>query len=135
MQVRMAAMFYFLTAEKLVPQDVGTGVSVYDAHECTSSSPCAPTPPVVPAECTSAAACRAAPMSQPSIFGAPSSATFSGAGNVTAEPPVRPAGRSAVKKTVRCGKGRQLRHGRCVKIKHRRVKSKRKASHDRGAKR
>jgi DNA-binding beta-propeller fold protein YncE len=126
---------FFLTAEKLVPQDVGTGVSVYDAHECTSSSPCAPTPPVVPAECTSAAACRAAPMSQPAIFGAPSSATFSGVGNVTVEPLVSPAGRTIAKKTIRCRKGRHLSHGKCVKVKRKRVKQDRKASHDRGAKR
>ena len=71
---------FFLTAAKLVSQDHDTSLDVYDARECTVQAPCVSSP-VSPPECTTADACRAAPTPQPSIFGAPSSATFSGSGN------------------------------------------------------
>jgi hypothetical protein len=58
---------------------------VYDAHECTSEVPCY-VPPVVSPACSTEASCRPAPTPQPSIYGAPSSATFSGAGNITPVP-------------------------------------------------
>ncbi len=77
---------FFLTTGQLVPADHGTGRKVYDAHECTNSSPCPPSSAVGGVECVSAASCRLAPMAQPSIYGAPSSATFSGAGNVVTPP-------------------------------------------------
>jgi WD40-like Beta Propeller Repeat len=74
---------FFLAGERLAPQDVDTGYDVYDAHVCgTGGFPCA-TAAVDTPPCTSAEACRAAPTPQPSIFGAPSSETFSGAGNTT----------------------------------------------------
>ncbi len=76
---------FFTTLERLVSKDVDTAVDVYDAHECTAGSPCAS--PELPAreECGSASTCRGGPATQPQIFGAPSSATFSGAGNVSPE--------------------------------------------------
>ena len=37
-----------------------------------------------PPECGSASSCRVAPAAQPSIYGAPSSATFTGTGNLVA---------------------------------------------------
>jgi hypothetical protein len=73
---------FFLTAAKLAPQDFDTSLDVYDAHECSSSSPCLPVPAAQPPSCTTAS-CRAAPTPQPGIFGAPASATFSGVGNLT----------------------------------------------------
>jgi hypothetical protein len=76
---------FFLTFSKLQPQDYDSSLDVYDAHECTSVAPCFPTPSPQPPACTTADACRVAPTPQPTIFGAPSSATFSGAGNVTPE--------------------------------------------------
>ncbi|HEY3864897.1 MAG TPA: hypothetical protein VGL54_02280 [Solirubrobacteraceae bacterium] len=76
---------FFLTAAKLVPQDYDTSLDIYDARECTVQSPCV-TSPVAPPECTTADACRAASTPQPTIFGAPSSATFSGAGNPAPAP-------------------------------------------------
>jgi DNA-binding beta-propeller fold protein YncE len=86
---------FFLTSSKLVPEDFDTALDIYDAHECTSSSPCiksaeGPGPP-----CASEASCKAPPSPQPEIFGAPASATFSGAGNITPPPPV--AKSSAIK--------------------------------------
>ena len=71
---------FFLTAAKLASQDYDTSMDVYDAHECTAQVPCVSSP-AAPSQCTTADACRAASSSQPPIFGAPSSATFSGAGN------------------------------------------------------
>jgi hypothetical protein len=79
---------FFTTRERLVPQDVDGLLDVYDAHECTAGSPCAP--PTEPSEeCRSAAACRSASQPQPSIFGAPPSALFTGLGNLVAEPPAK----------------------------------------------
>jgi hypothetical protein len=80
---------FFLTCEKLVAQDDDTSLDVYDAHVCREQSPCV-SALVPPPSCTTADACRAAPLAQPPIFGAPSSATFSGAGNIT-EPRPEPA--------------------------------------------
>ena len=72
---------FFLTAAKLVSQDYDADLDVYDAHECTTQSPCE-SAPVSPSECTTADACRVPSAPQPSIFGAPPSQTFSGAGNL-----------------------------------------------------
>ena len=74
---------FFLTASRLVPEDVDTAYDVYDAHVCLSAVPCR-TAPVQPPPCTSGDSCKAAPLLQPAIFGAPASATFSGAGNMAA---------------------------------------------------
>jgi hypothetical protein len=97
---------FFLTSGKLVADDTDNAYDVYDAHVCGSGWECPP-PVAVEPPCTSTASCRAAPMPQPSVFGASGSATFSGAGN---QP-------SVVKHrmVVRCGKGRLRRRGRCVK--------------------
>jgi hypothetical protein len=73
---------FFLTAERLVPQDVDAAKDVYDAHVCSGQAPCYNAPVAAPA-CTTADACRAAPTPQPTAFGLPASGTFSGAGNVT----------------------------------------------------
>ncbi len=111
---------FFLTSEKLVPQDIGNGTKVYDAHMCTVQSPCFSEPPPPP-PCTTADSCRAALIPQPSIFGAPSSSTFSGVGNIA--PPLPPARKP---KTVKCPKGKHLSHNKCVK--HKKAKKKTKAT-------
>jgi cell division septation protein DedD len=82
---------FFLTLGKLAPEDADTALDVYDAHVCREAAPCTQTLPVPP-PCVTADACRAAPTPQPAIYGAPASATFSGAGNVT--PVQAPAKRS-----------------------------------------
>ncbi len=74
---------FFLTQAKLLPQDFDTSLDIYDAHECTAAAPCIPVPPGVPSPCDTGDACKPSPSPQPAIFGAPSSATFSGAGNIT----------------------------------------------------
>jgi DNA-binding beta-propeller fold protein YncE len=78
---------FFITAASLVRRDVDTAYDVYDAHMCSTAVPCM-SAPVSPPPCTSGDACKAAPSPQPALFGAPSSATFSGAGNVTPSVPV-----------------------------------------------
>jgi len=80
---------FFLTASRLVPQDVDNALDVYDAHVCTASSPCV-TPagvPASPSPCVSGDACRGPGSPQPDVFGAPSSIAVSGGGNLA--PPAR----------------------------------------------
>jgi WD40-like Beta Propeller Repeat len=113
---------FFLSGEKLVAQAPATSVSVYDAHACTAASPCVSTPVAAPA-CTTADACRSAPSPQPSIFGSPSSATFSGVGNVLA-PAAKPKAKPK-SKPKKCRKGFVKKKGKCVKAK----KSAKKAGH------
>jgi hypothetical protein len=78
---------FFLTSARLVAQDFDNALDIYDAHECTTQVPCFAQAPVSPPPCTTGDSCKAAPAPQPSIFGAPPSATFSGAGNVAAAVP------------------------------------------------
>jgi hypothetical protein len=78
---------FFLTTARLVPQDYDNAYDVYDAHECTSATPCFPTPAAVPPPCDTGDVCKPAPTPQPTIYGSPSSETFSGVGNVTPEAP------------------------------------------------
>jgi hypothetical protein len=75
---------FFLTAAKLRPEDVDTALDLYDARICTSASPCLSSPAAIPPPCDTADSCRPAPTPQPSIFGPPSSATFTGPANVVA---------------------------------------------------
>jgi hypothetical protein len=78
---------FFLTGERLVGGDVDTALDLYDAHVCSVAVPCFDEPASLPA-CSTADSCRPAVSGQPSIFGTPASATFSGEGNI---PPPRPA--------------------------------------------
>jgi len=86
---------FFLTSAKLSTLDTDTSFDIYDAHVCTGAkspegeSPCV-SPPVSPAPCTNESSCKPSPTPQPSIFGAPSSALFSGPGNLQPEPPKPP---------------------------------------------
>jgi hypothetical protein len=106
---------FFLTAARLAPQDRDSALDVYDAHECTSVSPCVRSPVGQPPACDTEASCRAAPLLQPAIFGSPSSATFSGSGNVTA-PSSSPVLVKSAKKAVKCARGLVKKRGRCVGV-------------------
>jgi hypothetical protein len=112
---------FFLTASHLVTADVEGGLSVYDAHECTSGSPCLPAEGAAPPPCVTADACRQASTPPPAIYGAPASATFSGSGNVTPGLPPAPA-----KPTVAQLKAKALARG--LKICHRLKRGARRAS-------
>jgi len=82
-----AGDIFFMTSSQLASQDHDTSYDVYDAHECTGAQPCAASPPLPPPPCATGDACKPSPTPQPAIFGAPSSETFSGAGNIVATPP------------------------------------------------
>jgi DNA-binding beta-propeller fold protein YncE len=110
---------FFLTSAKLSKLDVDASRDVYDAHVCTSASPCITFPDTQSPPCTNEASCKPSPTPQPSIFGAPASATFSGAGNLQSpSPPV--VEKVAKKKIVKCARGKKLKHGKCVHTKTRR---------------
>jgi len=114
---------FFTTRERLVGRDVDTAVDIYDAHVCSGPGDC-PSEAEVPPACTTADACRAAPAPQPSIFGAPSSATFSGQGN--ASPPPPPPTKTAAQ--IRAEKLRKaLKACKKIRARSRRVACKRKA--------
>jgi hypothetical protein len=66
---------FFLTGGRLTSRDYDTSLDVYDAHACSSQSPCTKLPAITP-ECATADSCKAAPAPQPDVFGAPPSATF-----------------------------------------------------------
>lgn len=107
---------YFVTGEKLAPEDVDASADVYDAHVCSASAPCH-VPPVSPPPCTSGDSCKGPPSPQPVLFGAGASETFNGAGNITRHrTKARP---HAGHKTKRCVKGMRRHRGRCVRRKHR----------------
>lgn len=78
---------FFLTSAKLAQSDFDTSRDVYDAHQCTATSPCTPGPQAQLPACTNAEACRAAPALQPAIFGSPASATFTGMGDLAPSAP------------------------------------------------
>jgi len=83
---------FFLTSARLSSQDVDTSLDVYDAHSCTGAAPCFPVLAAQSPPCSTGDSCRPSPTPQPSIFGAPSSATLSGPGNLTptSESPSKP---------------------------------------------
>jgi hypothetical protein len=107
---------FFLTASRLTSQDYDRSIDVYDAHECSVSVPCV-AQPVGPPACSSGDSCKAAPALQPPVFGAPSSATFSGAGNVSGSPSARVvAGKSL---------SRAQKLARAIRVCHRKPRRKR----------
>ena len=110
---------FFLTTAKLTSQDFDTSLDIYDAHECAASSPCLSTPAAEPPPCDTEASCMAAPSPQPGIFGLPSSATFSGAGNVSSSRPAKPKTAAEVRaerlvKTLRACRTKHNGHKRAV---------------------
>jgi hypothetical protein len=104
---------FFVTSTQLASQDLDTAFDVYDAHVCSTAEPC-PAASASSLPCATADACRTAPPPQPAIFGAPSSATFSGVGNV-ATAPTPGVNTKPKSKLVRCSKGFVKKKGKCVK--------------------
>jgi hypothetical protein len=72
---------FFGTADALVTQDTGTNEVVYDAR-VDGGFPAS----AAPAVCNSGDTCKPAEASQPDLFGAPVSGTFSGPGNLAPVP-------------------------------------------------
>jgi hypothetical protein len=108
------ANVFFSTADRLVPQDTDTQGDLYDARVCTVSEPCIAPPPPSRAACQGEG-CRGVPGAPPA-FGAPSSAVFSGVGNLA---PAQAAPIVKAKKKAKAKKSRK---------KHRRTRKGRKAS-------
>jgi hypothetical protein len=74
---------FFLSAAQLSAADTDGALDLYDAHVCSTAPGCAAPVVGAPPPCVTSDACRAASTPQPGIFGSPSSASFSGVGNVT----------------------------------------------------
>jgi hypothetical protein len=111
---------FFMARDRLVAQDLDNGFDVYDAHVCTAAEPCPASLVSVPA-CTSSDACKAPPSPQPAVFGAPASATFSGAGNVVLST-------SSVKAKPKAKKGKPRKHAKAkTKKKQKKRKKAKKA--------
>jgi hypothetical protein len=105
---------FFLTAASLVARDVDSAFDVYDAHACSAASPCV-SAPVPPPPCTSGDACKPAPSLQPAIFGAPSSATFSGLGDVARSEVAGSGSKPGAKKKKPAHAKRKSKHRRKTK--------------------
>ncbi len=101
---------FFATEDQLVPADTDFHIDVYDAR-VGGGFPVAVEPP----PCNNGDSCKGPVSPQPSVFGAPASATFSGAGNVTPAP--APVVVKPTPKPVKCKKGYAKKKGKCVKRK------------------
>jgi hypothetical protein len=85
---------FIATVQQLVPQDTQEGMlAIYDARKGGGFPAPASPPP-----CATADACRAPVSPQPSIYGAPSSQTFSGVGNLTPASEAKPKRKAKAKK-------------------------------------
>jgi hypothetical protein len=105
---------FFVTASRLTTEDYDTSSDIYDAHVCSTSSPCMSSP-VSPPPCASGDSCKAAPSPQPEVFGPAASATFSGAGNIvedTKPSAIKPKAKHKPKRHVRRNRHKVKRTGK-----------------------
>jgi hypothetical protein len=109
------------TADQLLPEDEDQRIDIYDV-KTVGGFPVLARLPV----CNNGDSCKPPVSPQPGIFGAPASATFSGAGNVVPTPAVKATVKPKIKakaKAKRCKKGFLSKRGKCVK------KAKRSGAH------
>ena len=90
---------FFVTRSRLVLGDEDNLFDLYDARVGGGFGEAAGGVP----PCTNTDSCRIPPAGQPAIFGAPSTETFTGAGNPSPAPP--PPGKKITTKSVKCKKG------------------------------
>lgn len=76
---------FIMTREQLLREDFDASYDVYDARVCSDSHSCLSAQSATPPPCVTADSCKPAPSPQPSVFGAPASATFVGSGNLQAQ--------------------------------------------------
>jgi WD40 repeat protein len=116
---------FIATQDPLVPSaDMDSRENLYDVR-VGGGFPVSLAAPV----CVNADSCKPPVSAQPSVFGAPASATFSGPGNLAPAPPGKVA-----KKPAKCKKGfARNRKGKCVKHKHNAKKA--RAGNGRGGRR
>jgi hypothetical protein len=101
---------FFRSSQALVSQDTQEGMdAIYDARTDGGFAE-----QVSPPACVTADACRTPVAPQPSIYGEPSSQTFSGVGNLTPTVTVKPK-KKAKSKPVRCRRGFVKKRAKCVK--------------------
>ncbi len=107
---------FIWTADQLVPSDTDSRADVYDVR-VGGGFPVSVPPPV----CVNADSCKPPVSPQPGVFGAPASATFSGAGNIqVVAPVVKPKAKPKPKpKSRACKRGFTTKRGKCVKSKPR----------------
>jgi hypothetical protein len=106
---------FFGSEDQLVPADTDFHIDVYDAR-IGGGFPVSVTPPA----CDNGDSCKPPVSPQPGVFGAPASATFSGAGNLAPPSAAKPALKAKAKaKPKRCKKGYVKKKGRCVRAKPR----------------
>ncbi len=108
---------FVATAGQLLPRDSDLRLDIYDAranggYPVTSASP----------GCDNGDSCKPPPTAQPGAFGAPASATFSGAGNIAPVVAGKPATKGRVKPKA-CKKGFVKKRAKCVKRKTKRSSS------------
>jgi streptogramin lyase len=107
---------FFRSSQQLVPQDTREGqIVIYDARVAGGLAE-----PPSPPPCTTADACRTPVSPQPSIYGAPSSQTFEGAGNL-APPEAKPKAKPKAK-PMKCKKGFVKKKGKCVRKTAKKIK-------------
>src|SRR5208282_2833067 len=114
---------FFFTRQSLVAQDQDLNVDVYDARVGGGIPAQNPSPPPEPC---AGETCRGASEAPP-VFGAPSSATIAGEGNLA---PVAPKPKKVV---ARCPKGKKRNHGTCRKKKSKKAKQAKRAGRNRKA--
>jgi hypothetical protein len=104
---------FILDEQALTPQSNSQEArTIYDARvDGGFPSPSSPPP------CTTADSCRSASAPQSAIFGAPSSQTFSGSGNITPPSEAKPKAKPA-----KCKRGFVRKKDRCVKKPKRKAK-------------
>jgi NHL repeat len=117
---------FFRTTQQLAPQDTNEDANVvYDAR-VDGGFPAIAAPPA----CTTADACRTPVSPQPSIYGAPSSQTFLGVGNLAPAVEAKPKATTKKLKAKRpkrpkrmCGRRKGRGPVRCVSSAHRTAKT------------
>jgi hypothetical protein len=100
---------FISTSDQLLVADTDTRIDIYDAR-VGGGFPVS----VVPPTCDNGDSCKVPVSAQPSVFGPPPSATFSGAGNVA---PIVAARAKVKVKSGQCKRGFVKKHGKCVRQK------------------
>jgi hypothetical protein len=104
---------FITTPDQLLPSDTDSRADAYDVR-VNGGWPVSVSSP----ECDNGDSCKGPVSQQPGVFGAPASATFSGAGNVLPVSSAKPRV-TAKTRAKRCGKGYVRKRGRCIKRKAR----------------
>lgn len=126
---------FFITAAPLLPQDTDEAFDIYDARECTTSSPCLSPPSPEPTACEEVQTCRPAPVSQ-AIPPLTSTAGVSGSEDVVIRPPqTAEQGVRALKAAATPTRAQKLKSALESCRKHYRHAAKRRAACERSAKR